>query len=58
MLKGKFYKTCEMYGPEFWAFDGKIEYKMSLIEMRILRWMSGVTWRRQNKKRAYEKVPV
>jgi len=32
-----------MYGSEFWAVDMKIEQRISLAEMRILRWMSRVT---------------
>jgi len=41
-LKGKFYKCLAMlYGVECWAVDKKIERRMSIAEMRMLR--CGVT---------------
>jgi hypothetical protein len=48
--KGKFY-SCVMrptmlYGSECWAFR-RIEQSMSVEEIRMLRWMSGLT--RENK---------
>jgi hypothetical protein len=28
---------------QYWAVDRRIEQSMRVVEMRILRWMSGVT---------------
>ena len=43
----KFYKAvlrpAMMYGIECWAVDREIELRMSVSEMRMLIWMSGVT---------------
>jgi len=43
-LKGKFYKSvvklCFM--NQYWAVDKKIEHWMSVANMRMLKWMSGV----------------
>ena len=32
-----------MYGTECWAVDRKIEQRMSVTKMRMLKWISGVT---------------
>ena len=44
-LKGKFYRTgirpFLLYGSECWAIKYQHEQKMSLAEMRMLRWMCG-----------------
>lgn len=32
-----------LYGSKCWAVDKKIEQRTSVAELRILRWMSGVT---------------
>ena len=46
-VKGKVYKTvvrpAMMYGAETWAVKKAHEKKLDVAEMRILRWMSGVT---------------
>ena len=46
-LKGKFYRTAirpaMMYGSECWATKKQHVDKMSVAEMRILRWMCGKT---------------
>ena len=46
-LKGKFYKTAirlaMLYGAECWATNKQQVHKMSVAEMRMLRWMSGKT---------------
>lgn len=46
MLKGKFYKslvkTNMLYGLECWTVHQKIEQRMSVAKMKILRWMSGM----------------
>lgn len=42
-LKGKLYKTvvrpATMNGSEYWAMNRKMEQKMSVTEMSVLRWM-------------------
>ena len=52
-LKGKFYKTAVkptfLYGTECWANKKQHIQKMSVTEMRMLRWMCGKT--RTNKVR-------
>ncbi len=46
-VKGKVYKTvvrpAMMYGDETWAVKTAQEKKLDVAEMRMLRWMSGVT---------------
>jgi hypothetical protein len=46
-LKGKFYRTTirptMMYGAECWATKGQHIKKMSVAEMRMLRWLCGHT---------------
>jgi len=32
-----------LYGSECWVINSKIEFKMSVAEMRMLRWICGVT---------------
>ena len=48
-LKGKVYKTvvrpAMMYGSETWAVKRTHERKLDVAEMRMLRWMCGVTRR-------------
>jgi len=46
-LKGKFYRTAArpamLYGTECWAVKSLHKSKVSVAEMRMLRWMSGKT---------------
>ncbi|MES6387734.1 hypothetical protein U6T19_12255, partial [Cutibacterium acnes] len=46
-LKTKFYKTAirptMLYEAECWATNKQQVHKMSVAEMRMLRWMSGKT---------------
>jgi hypothetical protein len=46
-LKGKFYRTVirpvMLYGAECWATKGQHIQKMSVAEMRMLRWIRGHT---------------
>jgi len=46
-LKGKFYRTTVrpalLFGTECWAVKSQHETQVSVAEMRMLRWMSGVT---------------
>ena len=48
-LKGKIYKTAVrpamLYGSETWAVKRTQEKRMNVAEMRMLRWMCGVTRR-------------
>ena len=45
--KGKVYRTVVrpalMYGTEIWALKKAQENKLEVAEMRMLRWMCGVT---------------
>jgi hypothetical protein len=45
--KGKFYKAAVrpaiLYGTECWAVKKQRVHKMSVAEMRMLRWISGNT---------------
>ena len=47
IVKGKVYKTVVrpgmMYGAETWAMKKAQEKKLDVAELRMLRWMSGVT---------------
>ena len=48
MVKGKVYiqtavRPIMMYGAETWAMKKAQEKKLDVAEMRMLRWMSGVT---------------
>ena len=46
-VKGNVYKTvvrpAMVYGAETWAVQKAQEKKLDVAEMRMLRWMSGVT---------------
>jgi hypothetical protein len=46
-LKGKFYRSVVgptmLYSSECWVVDRRIELSMNVTEMKMLRWMSGVT---------------
>ena len=46
-IKGKVYRTVVrpalMYGAEIWALKKAQENKLEVSEMRMLRWMCGVT---------------
>ena len=46
-VKGKVFKTvvrlAMVYGAETWAMKKAQEKKLDVAEMRMLRWMSGVT---------------
>jgi hypothetical protein len=45
-LKGKFYRSVVrstmLNDSECWAVDSRIEQSMSVVEMRMPRWLSGV----------------
>ena len=55
-LKGKVYRTvvrpAMLYGAETWATTKRQESRSEVNEMRMLRWMCGVT-RRQNRERTH-----
>ncbi|KAI0491421.1 hypothetical protein KFK09_025681 [Dendrobium nobile] len=62
-LKGKFYKMvvrpAMLYGAECWPLKEKHNTKLSVAEMRMLRWMSGFTLRdRIRNEHIREKVGV
>ncbi|KAL0906290.1 hypothetical protein M5K25_024773 [Dendrobium thyrsiflorum] len=62
-LKGKFYKTvvrpAMLYGAECWPLKEKHNIKLSVAEMRMLRWMSGFTLRdRMRNEHIREKVGI
>jgi len=39
----KYFAESMLYGSECWTVDNKIEHRMSVTEMRMLRWINGVT---------------
>jgi hypothetical protein len=55
-LKDKFYRTtirpAMMYGAEYWATKGQHIQKMSVVEMRMFRWIYGHT--RKDRIRNYD----
>ncbi|KAH0458543.1 hypothetical protein IEQ34_013858 [Dendrobium chrysotoxum] len=60
-LKGKFYKMvvrpAMLYGAECWPLKEKHNSKLSVVEMRMLRWMSGFTLKdRIRNKHIHEKL--
>jgi Reverse transcriptase (RNA-dependent DNA polymerase). len=65
-LKGKFYKTAVrpalLYGTECWATKKQHVQKMSVAEMRMLRWMCGKTRkdkiRNEHIRRLVEVAPI
>ena len=46
-VKGKFYRTtirpAMLYDSECWTIKKQQEHKMNVVEMKMLRWMSGYT---------------
>jgi len=46
-LKGKFYKSVIrptiLYSLECWAVDKQIEQRMSVVKMKMLKWINGMT---------------
>jgi len=36
-------RPTKLYGSESWAVDKEMERRISVAEMRMLRWMNGVT---------------
>ena len=52
-LKGKVYGTCVqssmIYGSETWAVNAEQEAKLERAEMRMVRWMCGVSLREEDK---------
>ena len=50
-LKGKVYGACVqssmIYGSETWAVNAEKEAKVERAEMRMVRWMCGVSLRRR-----------
>ena len=59
-IKGKVYKMtvrpAMVYGAETWAVKKAHEKKMEVAEMKMLRWMGGVTigWTRSETRRSEE----
>ena len=50
-LKGKVYGACVqssmIYGSETWAVNAEQEVKLETAEMRMVRWMCGVSLRKK-----------
>ena len=52
-LKGKVYGACvqssTIYGSETWAVNTELEIKLERAEMRMVRWICGVSLREEDK---------
>ena len=61
-LKGKVYRACVgssmIYGSETWAVNAELEAKLEIAELRMMRWMCGVSLREKTNAELRESMGI